>query len=179
MKTSAPLGESPRPIPHGFQDRAQKVTNLISHTRVKYRRIPILSIGRDIYCDTRLILRKLESLFPSGALSASSPSEKALEQLLEQWTVDGGVFTRCGQLIPPDIPLIKDPQFKKDREDYAGRSWQESDIIEQRPEALAAARGFFGFLEEGLLADGREWIGGTKAPSMADIHCEFLILIWL
>ena len=69
--------------------------------------------------------------------------------------------------------MIKDPKFKKDREDYAGRSWQESDIIEQRPEALAAVRGFFGFLEEGALADGREWIGGTKAPSMADIHCGF------
>ncbi|KAL8795437.1 MAG: hypothetical protein Q9195_002026 [Heterodermia aff. obscurata] len=143
----------------------------ISALGVKYRRIPILSIGRDIYCDTRLILLKLESLFPSHALGASSSrSETALAQLLEQWTVDGGVFPRCGQLIPADVPLIKDPKFKKDREDYAGRSWQESDIIAGRPEALAAMRGFFGFLEEGLLADGREWIGGTEAPSMADIH---------
>ena len=74
--------------------------------------------------------------------------------------------------------MIKDPKFKKDREDYAGRSWQESDIVAERPEALVAMRRFFGFLEEGLLADGREWIGGTKAPSMADLNCEFLFLFF-
>lgn len=43
---------------------------------VKYRRIPIMSIGRDIYCDTRLILQKLEEKFPNGALGASQPDQK-------------------------------------------------------------------------------------------------------
>lgn len=31
---------------------------------VGYRRIPVVAIGRDIYHDTRLVLRKLEVLFP-------------------------------------------------------------------------------------------------------------------
>lgn len=29
-----------------------------------YRRIPVLSIGRDVYNDTRIIIAKLEELFP-------------------------------------------------------------------------------------------------------------------
>ena len=53
---------------------------------VKYRRIPIMSIGRDIYCDTRLILHKLDEKFPSGALGACQPDQKAVEKLLESWT---------------------------------------------------------------------------------------------
>lgn len=79
---------------------------------------------------------------------------------------------RCAQLIPPELPLIKDPKFKKDREDYTGRSWDESEMRKARPEALAAMREFFGFLEQGVLGDGREWAGGTEKPGMADINCE-------
>lgn len=147
---------------------------------VKYRRIPILSIGRDIYCDTRLIVRKLESLFPTNALTNTlSPSEKAFAHLLEKWITDGGVFTRCGQLLPPELPLLKDPKFKRDREDYAGRSWEASEMRKMRPEAMAAMREFFGFLEQGVLGDGREWAGGTEKPGMADINCESLFLVEL
>ncbi|CAL8577198.1 hypothetical protein XPA_003042 [Xanthoria parietina] len=137
---------------------------------VKYRRIPILSIGRDIYCDTRLILRKLEEKFPSGAIGASDPDQKALQKLLETWTIDGGVFHRAAQAIPPEMPLLNDPKWVKDREDYMGRSWGKEDIARGRPEALAHLREAFELLESTLLADGRQWILKTKQPSLADIE---------
>ena len=44
-----------------------------------------------------------------------------------------------------------------------------------RPEAIAAMREFFAFLEEGLLKDGREWIAGTERPGMADVNCESFV----
>ncbi|KAL9596132.1 MAG: hypothetical protein Q9219_005993 [cf. Caloplaca sp. 3 TL-2023] len=137
---------------------------------VKYRRIPIMSVGRDIYCDTRLILQKLEQKFPTGALGASQPEQKALEKLLEQWIIDGGVFGRTAQLIPLDMPLLNDPKFVKDREDYTGRSWAKPDFSSGRPEALAHIRECFQFLESTILADGRHWVLKTEKPSLADIH---------
>lgn len=136
---------------------------------VAYRRIPIMAIGRDIYCDTRLILRKLEELFPNGALGATEPDQKGLERLLEKWMVET-VFTRAGQLIPTDMPLLKDPKFVADRKDYSGRSWEPEAMKAIRPEAVAHIRDAFAFLETTLLADGRDWILKTKTPSLADIE---------
>ena len=137
---------------------------------VKYRRIPIMSIGRDIYCDTHLILDKLEEKFPSGALGAPQNDQKALEKLLEKWITDGGIFVRATQVLPPDMPLLKDPKFISDREDYTGRSWDNKDVKAMRPEGLSHIRDAFVFLETGLLADGRVWILKTQRPSLADIE---------
>lgn len=137
---------------------------------VKYRRIPIMSIGRDVYCDTRLIIQKLEDRFPNGALGSSQPDQKAIERLLESWTIDGGVFVRMAQAIPPEMPLMKDSKFTKDREDYTGTSWSQESVKSRRPEALAHIRAAFETLETGLLADGREWILKTEKPSLADIE---------
>ena len=132
-----------------------------------------MSIGRDIYCDSRLILQKLEERFPEGALGASQPDQRAIEKLLQKWCIDGGVFARAAQLIPPEIPLLNDPKFTKDREEHTGRSWAKSDLLKMRPEALAATREAFDFLETGFLSDGREWILKTQKPSMADIEGKY------
>ena len=142
----------------------------ISALGVKYRRIPIMSIGRDIYCDTRLILRKLEETFPDGALGASQADQKAVEELLEKWTMDAGIFARVAQSIPPEMPLLRDPKFIKDREEFMGRSWALEDVKAMRPEGLSHIREAFAFLENGLLADGRQWILKTEKPGLADIN---------
>ncbi|MCJ1372103.1 hypothetical protein MMC20_003324 [Loxospora ochrophaea] len=137
---------------------------------ISYRRIPVCSIGPDIYCDTRIILSALESHFPNSPLAASSPEHKAIEALLSRWAIDGGVFARAAQLIPPEMPLLKDSKFTKDREQYTGRSWSADNVKKMRPEALAHIRLEFDFLEKGLLADGREWILGTENPMLADVE---------
>lgn len=141
---------------------------------VEYRRIPVVAIGRDIYTDTRLILSKLEAIYPASdahpSISASTFENKAMEKLLEYWMVDGGIFTRAAQLIPTSMPLFKDPKFTKDRQQFSGRSWNKDEMEAIRPEALVEIKGAFAFLEESLLADGREWILNTKNPSLADIE---------
>ena len=137
---------------------------------VRYRRIPVMAIGRDVYCDTRLILDKLEQLFPHGTLGASQPDQRAVQKLLEKWTIDAGLFARASQLIPTSMPLLNDPKFTKDREDFSGRSWDKENIEAMRPEAIAHIREGFSFLEKTLLADGREWILKTERPSLADIE---------
>lgn len=137
---------------------------------VAHRRIPIVAIGRDIYLDTRLILRKLENLFATPhLLSSSDPGERAHAELLERWTIEGGVFARAGKLIPSEMPLLKDEKFRKDREEYSGRSWSPEDRKSERLEALVEMRGYWDLLE-GILGDGRDWIQGTKEVGLGDIH---------
>ncbi|EXJ79857.1 hypothetical protein A1O3_08142 [Capronia epimyces CBS 606.96] len=137
---------------------------------VNYRRIPILAIGRDIYSDSRIILRKLEELFPDEALGATTPEGKAIQKFLEIWTVEAGIFVRASQLIPTSMPLLNDPKFISDREEYSGRSWNKDQIAANRPEAVAAIRNGFKFLETTLLADGRNWVLKTDKPTLADIE---------
>src|SRR5271168_2107467 len=48
-----------------------------------YRRTPVLQIGADIYCDTRLILRQLERLQPQPSLFP--PGYTAIADALAYW----------------------------------------------------------------------------------------------
>jgi glutathione S-transferase len=138
-----------------------------------YRRIPIVAIGRDIYHDTRLIISKLEALYPSQrAISSTAPEQQAVERLLEAWSIDAGIFARASQLIPSSMPLLQDPKFTKDREDYTGRPWTKDSIDRDRPEALVEIHRAFEMVETTLLADGRDWVLQTAGPGLADIEGE-------
>ena len=142
---------------------------------VQYRRIPILTIGRDIYLDTRVILHALEKQFPNSdsrfrpLATAVTPEQRALQKLFEHYTVDAGVFTRMAQCIPLDSPLLKDPKFTKDRENFTGSSWNFDDYSKMRPEALVHMRQAFELLED-IFSDEREWVLGTQGPSLGDIE---------
>jgi len=133
----------------------------------------VCTIGRDIYNDTRIILTKLEQLFPASEYPSLSPvtiDQKAMSKLLETWAVDAGIFVRSAQLIPADTPLRNDPVFQKDRADFSGNSWSEDAAERNRPEALVEIRGAFEFLEMTMFTDGRDWILKTEGPSLADIE---------
>lgn len=136
-----------------------------------YRRIPVLSIGKDVYLDTRLIIQKLEALHPAlPRLGAQGLEQKAIERLLEALTIDAGIFTRASQLLPTDLPLLKDPEFQKDRADFTGVKLTKETAAALRPEALNEIKNAMELLETTLLADGREWILKTEKPSLADIE---------
>jgi len=73
-----------------------------------YRRIPVLQIGADVYCDTRLIARKLDALFPEPPLYPKGL--EAAADTITQWadrhmfgvTVPI-VFTQLGAMMPPQL----------------------------------------------------------------------------
>lgn len=109
---------------------------------VNYRRIPLMSMGRDIYCDTLLIMEKLEELYPAPQykqISADNAKDKALEKLLEKWT-DAVVFKSAAAVISTDLDLMKDPKFQTDREQLWGRKWDKETQDKLRPAALAEQR---------------------------------------
>lgn len=141
---------------------------------VAYRRIPIVAIGRDIYNDTRLILSKLDELFPASsahpALSPTTPEHRALAALFSTSTTDGGLFGRAALLIPTSLPLFKDPKFTADRASMSGRPWSAAFLERARPEALVEVCAAIAFLENGLLADGRNWLLNTPQVSSVDLE---------
>ena len=143
---------------------------------VNYRRIPLLSVGRDIYCDTLIILEKLEQMYPESSgyrmISAKDPKDHALEKLFEKWT-DAVVFKAAAAVIPSSLDLMKDPKFQADREELWGRGWSAEVQDALRPDGLSDMKANFQFLET-LLADGRDWVlGNTDGPTLSDIHCEY------
>jgi len=136
--------------------------------RLNYRRIPILTVGRDVYLDTRLILRKLEAQFPDGKLGSNKPEDKFVEKLLEKCMIEGPVFATAAGLVP--TKFVGDPTFVYDRKGFCGREWTAEALDEGRPECLAYVRNMFDIFETTVLSDGRDWVLNTPKPSLADIE---------
>ena len=122
---------------------------------INYRRIPVLAIGRDVYIDTRLQLRKLETLFPDGRLGATNSFDQGFEEMLETWVIDGGPFWRTSGTIPVSVPFVNDPVWMKDRFDGSGGAFTKEALIENRAWCISQLRIFYGVVEK-MLADGRE-----------------------
>jgi glutathione S-transferase len=87
---------------------------------IKYRRIPILAIGNDVYCDTSLIADVLERRFPAsegyGTLfphrAGSKKADTGLAKALTVYWNDKTVFPLGGNSLPYEK---FDPAFVADR----------------------------------------------------------------
>lgn len=123
---------------------------------INYRRIPLLSIGSDLYADTSLVCSKLCAL-------AGKSEHKAFEHMGKE------MFPLGASLIP--FNLIADPAFLKDRTALTGRSWDEKTIKANRPAALSAFLSYAAKVDE-MLKDG-DFVNGSTF-SMADIHLLFI-----
>ncbi|KAJ9617041.1 hypothetical protein H2200_000762 [Cladophialophora chaetospira] len=137
---------------------------------IQYRRIPLLAIGRDVYCDTRVIIDKLQDLFSDTPIGIQSPFQRGLEHVFETWLVDGGPFWRTAGLIPPSAEVMHDKEWIQDRKNMTGRSFDIETLKQGRAESLVHVRMYFNQMEKELLADGREYLLETKEPTLADIH---------
>ena len=131
----------------------------------------MLAVGRDIYLDTRLILRKLETLFPashSPTLGATTSQDLFVQKLLQKYMIEGPVMNMAAGLVPTD--LAQEPTFNKDRQGFLGRDWSVEELEEGKGECLAYLSKLFALFEDTVLSDGREWVLGGEKPSLADIE---------
>lgn len=138
---------------------------------VHYRRIPVLAVGRDIYCDSRCIIDHLERLYPSRLpkLGSNQPYERGIERVLETWAFDGGLFARTAQMITPDASLVQDQAWLNDRAELTGVQFSPDGLKGGKKDALSHTRVHLKIVEDDLLADGRPFLNGEK-PGLADIH---------
>lgn len=154
----------------------------LASINVNYRRIPIMAIGKDVYIDSRLILSKLETLYPNSTLAPDTAEQAGIRKLLENYS-DASLFNNTVKLMPYWSPagLIQNKAFLDDRQKLmGGRRMTAENMQAGRPEGLQNMRQAFDLMENTFLADGRQWILGSEGPTVADIDAawpfEWLII---
>src|SRR5262245_28161980 len=130
-----------------------------------YRRIPVLQIGADVYCDSQLIARVLERRHPSPTLYPD-----ASEGTCHAWNLwaDRALFLPVVAVVFADIGHMVPPAFIEDRSKMMpGRDF--SEVPRQAPAAREQVRALVATLET-QLADGRPFLLG-RSFSLADAAC--------
>ncbi|MBD1588842.1 glutathione S-transferase family protein [Pseudomonas typographi] len=77
-----------------------------------YRRTPVLQIGADIYCDSRLITAKLDELQPSPALVPES--SRGQIEILSDWSESRAFWWTLLPIFADLMPILPD-EFVADR----------------------------------------------------------------
>ncbi|KAF8195933.1 hypothetical protein K438DRAFT_1719319 [Mycena galopus ATCC 62051] len=155
-----------------------EITELLGIT---HRRIPILAVGNDVYCDTSLIVSALERRFPASAgYGTIFPNKKhgggadtgLIKAFVSQW-VDSTLFSLGVGLVPwESLP----PTFVKDRETQLGLPVSPSQNAFAHPRHRRSVLCYTLILTQ--LSDGREWLFETDLPSLADV-CVHFIFSWI
>ena len=132
-----------------------------------YRKTPVMQIGADIYCDTRIILREIDRRFPKFPLHTAGGGE-----FVAAWADStlftnavGIVFATHGDRMPAD--------FKADREKFSGGRFNAERFKAYLPALNAQFTAHLRLIEEAL-ADGRDYLAGAS-PSIADFAVYHLI----
>jgi glutathione S-transferase len=127
-----------------------------------YRKIPVMQIGADIYCDSQSIIRELERRFPSPSIHVGGAGAG--------WTAgmwsDRVFFQAAVAIIFGGGTALADEAFIKDREKLTGRPFDIEAMKAAAPLMAEQFRAQLGWIEE-QLGDGRSFVLGEK-PSLAD-----------
>jgi glutathione S-transferase len=128
-----------------------------------YRRTPTLQIGADIYCDTQIILRELESRFPQPTLFPAGHA--GVPWALGMWT-DRPFFQNTVNLVFGSLADQVPQEFIRDREQLRGAKFDVPAMMRAIPQMNDQFRAHADWIER-QLSDGREWLLGEF--SLADI----------
>ncbi|KAJ4361878.1 hypothetical protein N0V83_010819 [Neocucurbitaria cava] len=151
---------------------------LLTHTfALSYRKIPVLAIGREIYCDTSLIIEALEHFFP---LTQGYGSVYPKFEGVDEWTYRGLVrgfasfwmdkpfFRTTTGLIPPSV---WSSSFGTDRAQLIGHTLSPAKLGAKIPQNLSSLDLHLSLLEPTFQAG--TWAIPTKTPSLADISLYY------
>jgi glutathione S-transferase len=124
-----------------------------------YRRIPVLQIGADIICDTQMILRALDRLYPAspvcapGHMAAAWMARGYSERVWFQISV-GVIFAEIGDGVPE--------AFKADRRQLSGREFDTKAMKAMAPALADQWRAIAGLADAQLRAGGA-FLDGVRA----------------
>jgi len=133
-----------------------------------YRRIPVMQIGADIYCDTQVILAEIETRAPQPPLVRGGDWAINIwaDRLFFQATV-AVVFGAIGDNVPE--------AFIKDREKLSGRPFDMAAMKAAAVPMKTQWRAHAAWIEAGLAT--ADFLGGST-PSLADISA-YMNIWWL
>jgi glutathione S-transferase len=142
-----------------------------------YRRIPVLQIGADVYCDTALIVQVIEGLHPAPSIYAVG-NAGAIDTI-EQWAGDALFWAAMGYNFkgaaalfanhPPEVAAQVAKAFAQDRGAMFGS------IPRQRPNDATSAYKLYlqrisSMLENSNGEKSPDYLFGA-VPSLADFAC--------
>jgi glutathione S-transferase len=128
-----------------------------------YRRIPVLQIGADVYCDSALIARVLERLHPNP--TSHPGGSEGLCNALGFWT-DRAFFLAAVPVVFGKIGPAVPQAFIEDRKKLMGGNVDFSVVMQNAPLAADQLRAHAQWVEL-QLGDGRPFLLGER-PSLAD-----------
>ena len=133
-----------------------------------YRRIPVMQIGADIYCDSQVILAEIERRHPTPPVVRGADWAVNLwaDRLWFQATVVV-IFAEMGDAAPKE--------FIADREKLSGRPFDTAAMKAAAPIMRPQWRAYAAWLEDGLQAS--DFLGGDT-PSLADV-ASWMNVWWL
>jgi glutathione S-transferase len=133
-----------------------------------YRRIPVMQIGADVYCDTQVILAELEARHPDPPVVRGGDWAVNLwaDRLFFQATV-AVVFGEIGDQVPKS--------FIADREKLSGRPFDLQAMKAAAEPMKSQWRAQAAWIEQGLSSG--DFLGGS-APSLADV-AAYMNVWWL
>jgi len=152
-----------------------EITDLLGIT---YRRIPILAIGNDVYCDTSLIVSALERRFPTSAgYGTVFPLAKhggsrgtGLTKIFSQ-LFDASLFPVASVFFAWEkLPAV----FIRDRSALLSTPIDIPRVLAAREKSITTLSAYLSLLEE-QFKDGREWLFDTEQPSLGDISVHFTL----
>ena len=135
-----------------------------------YRKTPILQIGADFYCDTLLILRKLDTLSPTNALYPSD--NQAMVKAL-CWWIEKSSFVSAVCLTIGNMGGKFPDELIKERRPFFGQSVDPADLLPKRELYAQRFTAQLEWLCE-MLADGRAFLLGSKATA-ADLSAYHMV----
>ncbi|KLO18059.1 hypothetical protein SCHPADRAFT_867167 [Schizopora paradoxa] len=168
-----------RGIPHFEVDVPMTLPRpeVIDLLGIGYRRIPLLAIGNDVYCDTSLIVSQLEKRIPPSAeyVSVFPPRKnggKVDRGIIKTFAMTYGdrtLFPMGGAILPYD-KLGK--KFMEDRSAWQGAPIPVEALTARRPITESQLSSHMAILEE-QLSDEREWLFDTDEPGYGDLSVHF------
>jgi glutathione S-transferase len=126
-----------------------------------YQRVPMLQVGSDLFCDSKLALLELERRAPGPA--ASGP----LDFVVNAW-VDKVMTPATFAVGLPDMTPAMPPIFIQDRAELYGPSFDLEAIKGASVLMSAQWRAQVAWLEDALQRSGGEFLTGD-APTIADV----------
>ncbi|OSX60114.1 hypothetical protein POSPLADRAFT_1058293 [Postia placenta MAD-698-R-SB12] len=149
---------------------------------IPYRRIPVLTIGNDVYCDSNMIALALERRFPAsegyGTLfpprRGTNKVDQGIMKAFSVFFIDNAVFHGATDHIPYERLT---PEFIVDRSSFRGHYIDVPAIAARREEVKSTLSSYLHLLEEQLV-DGRDWLFDTEGPSLAD-NAAYFVFYWM
>lgn len=145
-----------------------------------YRKIPVLAIGRELYCDTSLICEALEHFFPKSEgynslypTAADGRNYRPLIRGFASYWTDRPLFRVTTGLMPASIWRSS---FGTDRAQLIGHKLDPDKLEKKLPENLLRLDMQLSMLEPLFAETEGPWIFSTSAPSMADISVYYQLL---